>query len=162
MVPEMQNPLPFRYRATPGFIFHHLSKQFREGRNSIFSLLFPWECPGCGLLLAYPHVLCESCAASLKRIDEPFCLRCGNPFPNHWKITVCSDCNLQKRVLTRMRSLYFYQDLVRKMIHAAKFSRKARILRYFSDEIYSLARKEFPSKMDAIVPVPLHRSREWE
>ena len=158
----MQNSLPFRYRATSDHVSHHASRLIQVTRNSIFSLLFPWECPGCRLLLPYPQVVCDACASSLSKIEDPYCRRCGNPFPMHWKVSICSDCYLRKPVLTKTRSVYYYQDLVREMIHAAKFSKKARILRFFSGEIYHLARKEFPSKIDAIVPVPLHRGREWE
>jgi len=48
------------------------------------------------------------------------------------------------------------------MIHEVKFSRCARSLRFFAEELYVHALHDFPRSVSAIVPVPLHRSREWE
>jgi ComF family protein len=68
---------------------------------------------------------------------------------------------LDKPALTKMRSVYFYEDLVKRMIHEAKFARKARILSFFAEAMYLQARAEFPSSVQAIVPVPMHKSKEW-
>lgn len=112
--------------------------------------------------MRFPEALCDSCAASLKKIAVPYCRRCGNPFPEHWKVFICGECQLEKPSLTRIRSVYYYEDLVRDLVHEAKFARKARVLRFFAEKMYVLARNEFPATVQALVPVPLHRSREWE
>ena len=48
------------------------------------------------------------------------------------------------------------------MIKQVKFSRRARPLLYFAEELNVRMLQEFPRTVEAIVPVPLHRSREWE
>ena len=48
------------------------------------------------------------------------------------------------------------------MIRDIKFARRARPLRFFAEELYMLLLQKLPRTIDAIVPVPLHRAREWE
>lgn len=48
------------------------------------------------------------------------------------------------------------------MIHEMKFAKRARFARYFSEELYLLMVKHYAQRVQAIVPVPLHRSREWQ
>ena len=69
---------------------------------------------------------------------------------------------MQKSKLTRIRSAFEYEGLVRQMIRDAKYAGRARILRFFAEELVPLVLSEFPRKIQALVPVPLHRKREWE
>ena len=152
----------FLNESTRAFWLHLLLRSAEQSRNSFFSLLFPWRCCGCKILLPYPDVICESCAGLLRKILSPFCQRCGDPFPSFWEVSICSNCRLGKLGLTRVCSLYYYEDLVKFMIREAKFAKKARILSFFADQMYVRARSEFPASVQAIVPVPMHKSKEWE
>lgn len=129
--------------------------------NSFSCLLFPWPCPGCNTLLEYPHVLCASCELTMPHIRAPFCIRCGTSFPQHWRVKVCPGCHKGKRLITAIRSAFEYEGLAAQMIKEAKYLRKGRYLRYFADQLFVLARAEFPSSIAAVVPVPLHKVREW-
>ncbi|MCI0442630.1 ComF family protein [bacterium] len=130
-------------------------------RNSLSSLLFPWPCPGCNILLEYPDVMCADCELSLPKIREPFCLRCGMAFPQHWKVKICPECHQHKHRITTIRSAYEYEGLAAQMIKDAKYLRKGRYLHYFADQLFVLARADFPPSINAVVPVPLHKNREW-
>jgi competence protein ComFC len=129
--------------------------------HSLSGLLFTWPCPGCSTLLEFPNVVCAECESSLPKIREPFCMRCGTAFPQHWKVKICPDCHQHKRRITAIRSAYEYEGLAAQMIKEAKYLRKGRYLRYFADQLFVLARAEFPSSIRAVVPVPLHKNREW-
>jgi len=48
------------------------------------------------------------------------------------------------------------------MIRDAKYKRKARSLRFFGEELFLFFCSQPSIPVDAIVPVPLHRMREWE
>jgi ComF family protein len=63
--------------------------------------------------------------------------------------------------LRRIYSLYYYEGVVREMIREAKYHRTGRSLIYFAEEMFLHARIEFP-RVKALVPVPLHKDREWE
>ena len=129
--------------------------------KSLSGLLFPWPCPGCNRLLEYPNVVCSDCELALPRIHEPYCMRCGTAFPSHWKVKICQECHQRKHRITAIRSGYEYEGLAAQMIKEAKYLRKGRYLQYFADHLFVLARTEFPSSIKAVVPVPLHKNREW-
>jgi ComF family protein len=63
--------------------------------------------------------------------------------------------------VTAIRSAYDYEGLTAQMIKEAKYLRKGRYLRYFSERLFVLARTEFPNSISAVIPVPLHRNRQW-
>src|SRR5262245_31588840 len=103
---------------------------------SLSGLLFTWPCPGCSTLLEFPDVVCAECESSLPKIREPFCLRCGTAFPQHWKVKTCPDCHQHKHRITAIRSAYEYEGLAARMIKEAKYLRKGRYLQYFADELF--------------------------
>ena len=90
------------------------------------------------------------------------CRVCGSPFPENWLVKVCPECKLNRPGLTRIRSAFFYEGPVMQMVRDMKFRRQARYARYFSEEMYRVLLQHIPARVAAIVPVPLHRSREWE
>jgi competence protein ComFC len=139
----------------------HLPVFFGNLGHTLFGLLFPWSCPGCSILLKYPDVICPRCELSLLKIVAPFCKRCGTALPQHWKVTICPECHQRKHRITAIRSAYEYEGLAAQMIKEAKYLRKGRYLRYLADQLFVLARTEFPSSIKAVVPVPLHKNREW-
>ena len=143
-------------------VFSDLSRSFQQIRNSACSLFFVWHCLICEELQPYADVLCEPCRRSLPRITPRWCRICGVPFREHWRVKICPDCRLQRPKLTRIRSVFQYEGPVIRMIHELKFAKRARFARYFSEELYLCLLQEYPKGADAIIPVPLHRSREWE
>lgn len=153
-------------KSSPPFhtdaFLRRVSFSCRRGLAAGLSLFFPWECPGCGRLLPFPSAICDECAPALPRINRPFCRRCGDPFPANWKVRICPDCSAHRRPFRALRSAFSYEGLVRKMIRDAKYGGHARYLRFFGEELYVLARREFSRPVEAIVPVPLHRAREWD
>ena len=112
--------------------------------------------------MPYPEVICGACATSLKRIEAPMCSKCGAPFPTHWLVEVCPECRMHVSSITRIRSVYYYENLIQGMIVEVKYARRARYLRYLAKELATTVRTSFPSSIQAIVPVPLHRQRQWE
>ena len=143
------------------FLLHRAATLLLRGKRALDSLFFPRTCPGCAVALPYPDCICRQCSDALPRIRAPFCRRCGAPFPDFWRVTVCAECRMARPPLTRLRSCFLYEGLVRQMIREAKYRHAARMLRYFSGELYVRARSEFPARVRAIVPVPLHHEREW-
>ncbi len=64
--------------------------------------------------------------------------------------------------ITRLRSVYCYEGLVRQMIREIKYKHRTRFLQFFAGMLYPLICTEFPRSIEALVPVPLHLDREWE
>jgi competence protein ComFC len=153
----MRNLPPYISRVSS-----HVSRIYTAIRTSFFALCFPSECVLCSQLQKYPEVLCEGCQERLPWIRAPRCKLCGTPFPEQWRVEICPDCRLRRPGLTRLRSVFLYETAVMQMIRQVKFSRQARPLHYFAELLNLQILQEFPRKIAALVPVPLHRSREWE
>jgi ComF family protein len=153
----MRNLPPYLSKVPTQF-----SRIYSAIRSSFFALCFPAECVLCGRLQKYPEVLCEPCQERLPWIRAPWCKRCGTPFPEQWRVPICPDCRLQRPGLTRIRSLFLYETAVMQMIRQVKFSRQARPLHYFAELLNLRILQEFPRNIAALVPIPLHRTREWE
>lgn len=154
----MKNQPPFTFPSDPDRIFSFARKM----HHAAFSVIFPWTCPGCQTLVPYPNPICNDCAIRLKRILPPFCKKCGSPLPETWRVQVCPECRIHKSGLRIVRSVYYYEELIQQMILEIKYERRARYLRYLSQELCRQIRIHFPASFEAIVPVPLHRKREWE
>ena len=130
--------------------------------DALSSLLFPRGCPGCAQSLPFPEVICDPCANRLKKVEPPFCRKCGAPMPRHWRVELCPECKLERSPLRRIRSAYYYEGLVRQMIRDVKYRHRPRYLRFFACVLYPMISTEFPRSLEAIVPVPLHAAREWD
>ena len=128
---------------------------FLNALKSTVNLVLPTYCMGCG---SQGEVLCPACAATLPRLDPPFCDICSDP----GIAGVCHPCRLQSRFSTAnlagIRSPYLMEGPLRKAVHSFKY-RNARaaadclgnlLADYFSDN-------SVPG--DVLIPVPLHRSR---
>lgn len=152
------------------FLLRSQSHRFRSAAlwhsgkvlDAFSALLFPRVCPGCMQALPFPETVCDPCAAGLKRILDPFCRRCGAPMPEHWKVEQCPECRAARSPVTRTRSVYSYDGLVRQMIREVKYRRRPRYLRFFAGTLYPMICAEFPRSIEALVPVPLHVDREWD
>ena len=151
--------------SQPPYIFNtrrildSVTRCWGRSRNAFFSLLFPRECPGCFAGLPFPASLCDDCACKLKRIEPPFCEKCGIPFPSAWTVRRCADCRIRRSPVTMQRSVFSYEGLVRQMVRAIKYRGDGRFIRFFAEELF--VRAQWNVRWDAVVPVPLHRTREW-
>lgn len=152
-------------RSLPPFlskVFSNFSRSFQQSRNAASSLFFPWPCVVCQELQPYANVICDHCRKTLPKITPSWCRICGVPFNEHWRVKICPDCRLQRPKITRIRSVFLYEGPVIQMIHEMKFAKRARFAHYFSEEMYLFLLKHFVQQFEAIVPVPLHRLREWQ
>lgn len=82
--------------------------------------------------------------------------------PANWTVARCPECASRRSPLTRVRSAFCYEGLVREMIHQVKYGHRAHHLRFFSLALFPLLRREFGVSPEVLIPVPLHRDRQWE
>lgn len=82
--------------------------------------------------------------------------------PAHWKVEQCPECRAGRSPVTRTRSVYYYEGLVRQMIREVKYRRRPRYLHFFAGTLYPMICAEFPRSIQALIPVPLHLDREWD
>ena len=130
------------------------------------SLVYPEVCQGCGEERASvaDGFIGPNCRAKVKWIAPPFCDRCGLPFMG--EITAefeCANCRDMKLHFSHARSAVAAQGIVLEMIHRYKYERSLWVEPFLAGLLAQAAEPELRgSTWDAIIPVPLHRTKERE
>lgn len=124
----------------------------------IRDLLYPRDagCIACGRMRVDEAAwgLCHACAQALVPLEGPFCPRCGSP---GWMLT-CPECAIRPLdALDGSVAAYEYAGTAAALVRALKYRSIAPAVEALADGMASVAGDR---AMDALVPVPLHRSRE--
>ncbi len=105
------------------------------------------------------EIICPQCADSLEAIRNPFCRKCGKPLLDD-RNEYCDDCRARAHQFREGRALYPY-PAVRKSIYRYKYQGRKEYAWFYGREMArhlgDTIRRWRP---DALVPVPLHRTRQ--
>jgi len=133
--------------------------------------VLPAACAVCGDALGPGSraVVCGPCWGGIRFLEAPFCPRCGRPFWGSARAYPvahrCQACRTRppQYHLARSAALYARDDPLRDILllfkHGGRVALGRHLGRLMSERAPSLL-GEHP--VDAILPVPLHRSRERE
>lgn len=126
----------------------------------LISLLYPRHCPVChDIVLPRGALICPGCREKVSYVEEPVCLRCGKPIAAS-EIEYCYDCSRKRRLFVQGFALAIYDEPMRGSIRYYKNKGHMEYADWYGEEIWArcgarLARLQG----QALVPVPLHRSR---
>jgi ComF family protein len=126
--------------------------QLKELKGAALDFLFPRFCVGCG---KEGDFICDSCQASLVRIEAPVCPQCGKPQIDSM---LCSNCIDWKADIDAIRSPFRFEGVIRKAVHEFKYRNLRAIagqLAHFLGDYLT----ENPIPYEVLVPVPLHQKR---
>ncbi len=123
-------------------------------------LLFPPRCPVCD----EPRPLgqggiCINCLPKLKYAENPRCFKCGKHLEDGEE-EYCTDCSSRSHYYLAGRALYDYQ-MIAPSIYRFKYNGRQEYAEVFGEEMaYYLG--DFLRKInpDALIPVPMYRSKE--
>jgi ComF family protein len=116
--------------------------------------------PAAGVDLLHPF-FCPSCLRGVMPLESPLCPRCGVMFkaragPDH----LCGRCQQQPPAFGMARAAFVYDRTLVDVIHCFKYKGKlqlaaplGRLLRQAYEQFWAA------EGVDAILPVPLHRTR---
>jgi len=131
--------------------------------QTILDMIYPPRCPVCGeIVLPKKNKVCDPCRSKLQYIMEPRCKKCSKPIEQEEK-EFCSDCEKKSFHFTKGYALWIYDETMRHSIAAFKYHSKREYADFYIEEllrIYGDKIRRFSP--DAIVPVPLHRSKYRE
>ncbi len=131
--------------------------------QTLLDLLYPVRCPICGeIVIPKEQMACNGCKEKLIYIGEPRCKRCSKPIEEDEK-EYCSDCERKKFHYERGYAVWVYDDAMKKSIAAYKYHSKKEYSNFYIHEmlrLYSAALHKLA--LDAIIPVPIHRSKYLE
>ena len=125
-------------------------------------LLFPRRCPACDdIVIPWGALCCERCKGKFKYLGENYCMKCGKGLSGPEK-EYCGDCRKYSHKFERGRSLYQYESAAGS-IYRFKYPGRQEYADFFAEELLQyLGRDIRMMKAEAIIPVPLHRSRMKE
>ena len=130
------------------------------GREFIKDLFFPRHCPVCDTVLAQnAGLICTECADIPQLVKAPRCVCCGKHLEAKEQAR-CRDCAGKMRSFEWGVALYEYTS-VHDSIHAFKNLGRAEYVQFYGEAIRrwllpTIARM----KGDALVPIPLHFSKQ--
>jgi len=127
--------------------------------DHILNLLFPVTCTVCHapVLERRWGGACPECWSSLIPLAPPFCPKCGEPAPAIEGL--CGPCLRGDHHFDFARSALLFTHTLREIIHHLKYSDRVSLAKPLGDILKECLQKE-KFQGDAVVPVPLHRSRE--
>jgi competence protein ComFC len=121
--------------------------------TALVDLFYPERCVGCERRAN--DVLCRTCFETLPMIGSPVCGRCG--LPTAFATFVCGECKTVDFGFVSARAPLKYDGVGKKIVHALKYRGYKRVVRRLAVPLMLQVLGE--GRFDAVVPVPLHRSR---
>jgi competence protein ComFC len=121
--------------------------------SALADMFYPERCVGCGR--SSSDVLCRDCFEALPRVGSPACGRCG--VPTAFATFVCEACKNVDFGFESARAPLRYEGVGKEVVHALKYRGYKKIVARLAAPL--LLQVLGDGRFDAVVPVPLHRSR---
>src|SRR5437016_3369943 len=136
-----------------------------SGLHAIVSLLYPPVCTVCATVIGPGEYLCRGCEEKATRIVAPFCARCSEPFEGAiiGQFT-CANCAHRTIHFDVAVAAYRSRGIVREIIHDFKYGRQIYLRHLVAPWLCAALDDERlrGRRLDVIVPVPLHPTRQRE
>jgi ComF family protein len=123
--------------------------------GGMLDFVYPPLCLGCGCFSDQPSQICPDCVNRIERLEHPACLECGGDIPEGGFCRFCADGGLP------LFAYGDYQAPLREIILQYKFRGVTTPVATIADWLVAAFAIQIASlKPEAIVPIPLHPSRE--
>ncbi len=131
--------------------------RFKRILSKLLDLFFPRHCAICDKIVSGPEGICISCKGNVRLLTQDVCMVCGKKLSK--EEVHCFDCKRKKHEFIRNFSVFEY-PVIRESLYRFKYRGRAEYAGYYAGAAYELHGKRLRLlQADAIVPVPLHRSR---
>jgi competence protein ComFC len=121
--------------------------------SALADMFYPERCVGCGRRSS--DVLCRDCFEALPRVGNPACRRCG--LPTAFETFVCEACKNVDFGFESARAPLRYEGVGKEIVHALKYLGYKKVVASLATPL--MLQTLGDGRFDAVVPVPLHRSR---
>jgi ComF family protein len=139
-----------------------LAAMARRFGGAVLDQLYPPLCLHCETAIADIDGLCGACFAGLRPITTPLCPRLGLPF----EVPLGADAVSAEAIadpppFDRARSAVLYNEVARRVVSRLKYGDRPE-LASFCARLMAGAGTELWGESPVLVPVPLHRFRQFE
>src|SRR3712207_3980331 len=122
--------------------------------SALADLFYPQRCVGCDRRAS--DVLCRECFEALPRIGHPTCARCG--MPTAFETLACDECKGVDFGFESARAPLRYTGVGKEIVHTLKYEGYTRVAERLAAPLM-FGVLDAGDRFDAVVPIPLHRSR---
>lgn len=124
--------------------------------DHILNILYPRCCPLCHRILEDPELLvCSRCAASVRPVPQPRCMRCGKPVREGEEY--CRGCSGGKRSFDQGRGIFLYDQRMKASILRYKYDGRRQYGDFYARAMCRYAEADIKRwKPEMILPIPLH------
>lgn len=120
--------------------------------------MFPRRCPVCDRVAPFGKLICVPCSQGLEFVGDERCCKCGKSMRAN-EGEYCYDCSRHKHDYDQGRAIFEYES-IKDSIYRYKFRGRAEYARFYGEAMAKAAVRELELwKPDAILPVPLHKSK---
>jgi ComF family protein len=125
----------------------------------LVDFVYPPGCVVCGIATGRHNGLCPTCWSGLRFIERPYCEILGIPFSHDLGSGILSaEAIANPPPFDRLRSAAFHDEPVRQLVHGLKYRDRTDLAPMMAEWMLR-ASDGMVERCDAILPVPLHRSR---
>ena len=122
--------------------------------SALIDLFYPQRCVGCERRAS--DLLCRACFEALPEVGRPVCGRCG--MPTAFETFVCEGCKNVDFGFESARAPLRYEGCGKEIVHVLKYRGYTRVVDRLAAPLM-VGALDGDHRFDAVVPVPLHRSR---
>jgi ComF family protein len=125
--------------------------------RGMLDFVFPPLCAGCGEYCERPSLLCNTCLGKIQTYENPFCLNCRQMIGD---LPECPTCAEKSFLLFAYGN---YVDPLKEIVAQFKFKGVTGPIPTIGEALCSQFRDQIAMLgVHALVPIPLHTSREHE
>lgn len=130
--------------------------------DKVVDLLFPRRCPVCDNIVPLGEgLVCRDCIPKIRYVKEPRCRICGKQLLDDSQM-LCRDCTEKKHKYDYGYALYEYKSM-KMSLYRFKYKKRCEYAKFYARDIYYHLGKEISSiQADAIIPIPLHKTKMRE
>jgi ComF family protein len=133
--------------------------QFLQPFSMLADLVYPPACAACGVSTGGHRGLCAKCWSEVRFIERPYCEVLGLPFSHDLGAGILSaEAIANPPPFDRLRSAATLDHAVRTLVHGLKYRDRTDLAPMMAAWMLR-ASDGMVERCDAIIPVPLHRSR---
>jgi ComF family protein len=137
-----------------------MSALLRQAVAIPLDFALPSRCPGCGVIVAAPHLFCLGCWSSLAFLGGPACAGCGEPFAfDRGPGARCGRCLADPPAYDGVAGAVGYGPAASRVALRLKYGGQTGLAETMARAMARLLPDEGDDWL--IVPVPLHRWRLW-
>ncbi len=127
----------------------------------IIRIIYPRRCPICHEPVSAPEAFVHpECLKSVPVLTEPRCKKCGKGVESRER-EYCADCTTQRHWFTRGVAVYEYGGRIKQSVQKFKFQNKREYADFYVGQMCKSLKPFLPVwQPEALIPVPLHKTRE--